>query len=50
MAKRGPSQSVDKLIKELTALDARRTEVVAAIQSAIAGLGARLSGKHGIPR
>lgn len=38
------SVSIDKLIAELSSLDARRRDIVAAIKNAIAPLGAALGG------
>lgn len=45
--RRSGSTSVDKLIAELSRLDARRRDIVAAIKSAIAPIGATLEGGAG---
>lgn len=42
------SVSVDKLIAELSRIDARRREVIAAIKDAIAPLGASMEGIGGL--
>jgi hypothetical protein len=47
-SRKSGSVSVDKLIAELSRLDARRRDIVAAIKNAIAPLGASLEGAGGL--